>query len=173
MKARLQPHPCCIGHHANMLKRGGYASKRILQGLTAAHLRRVVEKAYRRHGFDTCTCRAGLLRASKVAAAQVRLQPQYAYHLLPFPNPCLLQPLPSYHTHPIPSICSLKLQVQANEEGWQFYRWFFPVLVTSQPLWSVPSYFEVRSNVKGINCDTSVTTAALKPAVTTAVRGDA
>ena len=91
-----------------------------------------------------------MLRASKVAAAQVRLQPQYAYQLLPFPNPCLLQPLPSHHTHSIPSICSLKLQVQANEEGWQFYRWFFPVLVTSQPLWSVPSYFEVRSNVKGI-----------------------
>ena len=43
LKARLQPHPCCIGHNANILKRGGYASKRILRGLTATHLRRVVE----------------------------------------------------------------------------------------------------------------------------------
>ena len=43
------------------------------------------------------------------------------------------------------------------------------MLVTSQSLWSAPSYFEVRSNVKGINCDTSVATAVLKTAVTTAV----
>ena len=36
-----------------------------------------------------------------------------------------------------------------------------------------PLPFEVRSNVKGINCDTSVTTAVLKTAVTSAVPGDA
>ena len=58
----------------------------MLQGLTAAHLRRVVEKAYRRHGLRLAFAGLYCCAQKKIAAAQVRLQPQYAYHLLLFPN---------------------------------------------------------------------------------------
>ena len=76
----------------------------MLQGLTAAHLRRVVEKAYRRHGLRLAFAGLYCCAQKKIAAAQVRLQPQYAYQLhapIPQPLPSSTPPLLPHPPHPL------------------------------------------------------------------------